>query len=271
MIFGLACQVLTFAFATPLYASIQLATSVTATRPTAQNIRVPRAVLKAIPLIFVIGYTVPSTLLILPAPARMSVDLKQVFAAVWQPWPAYISILTTVVHLLFSPFTKNDTSIDGGRATLKSLRWVYAFAFGNAALTHIVTHAVSTATAVAPMLFQESYAKSLHPCKVYGIALPWVPLRVDSLGAGVHVFLRWDYLIGSAGVLLWAMTLYANAHRAILGKTCYCDLFVKVGLLTVLTGPVGAAVEVMWERDELVIHETGGLKPRVGSKEKKSS
>lgn len=262
---------MTFAFAAPLYAGIQLSSSITASRPNAQNIRVPRAVLKTIPLIFFIGYTIPSTLLVLPAPARLSVDLKQIFTAVWQPWPAYISILTTVVHILFSPFTKNDTSVEGGRATLKSLRWVYAFAFGNAALTHIITHGASIATAVVPMAFQESYVKALHPCKVFGIALPWVPLRVDSLGTGVHVFLRWDYLIGSAGVLLWAMTLYVNAHRAVLGKSCCCDLLLKVGLLTVLTGPVGAAVELVWERDELVIHETGGLKPRVGNTEKKSS
>lgn len=271
MVFGLACQVLTFAFATPLYAGLQLASSVTASRPNSQNIRIPRAVLKAIPTIFFIGFTIPSGLLILRAPETYSIDLKQIFTAVWQPWPAYISILTTVVHILFSPFTKNDTSVEGGRATLKSLRWVYAFAFGNAALAHIITHTVSVAAAVVPVLFQEKYANSLHPCKVFGIALPWVPLRVDSLAAGVHVFLRWDYLIGSAGVLLWAMTLYVNAHRAIVGKSCFCDLLVKVGLLTVLTGPVGAAVELVWERDELVIHETGGLKPRAASREKKSS
>lgn len=270
MVFGLACQVMTFAFSAPLYAGLQLASSVTASRPNAQNTRVPRAVLKSIPLIFTIGYTVPSLLMILPAPARISVDLKQIFTAVWQPWPAYISILTTVVHVLFSSFTKNDTSVEGGRATLKSLRRVYAFAFGNAALSHIILHTMSLATVVAPTLFHETYAKALHPCKVFRTALPWVPLRIENLGDGVQIFLRWDYLIGSVGVLLWAMTLYVNAHKAILRKTCWCDLLTKVGLLTVVAGPVGAAVELMWERDELVIHETGGLKQRVG-KEKKSS
>ncbi|RJE25388.1 hypothetical protein PHISCL_02279 [Aspergillus sclerotialis] len=270
MVFGLACQVFTFAFATPLYAGFQLASSITASRPNAHNIRVPRAVLKAIPLIFVIGYTVPSMLLIVPAPEMISIDLKQIFIAVWQPWPAYISILTTVVHILFSSFTKNDTSIEGGRATLKSLRRVYAFAFGNAALAHIVLHTISIATVAAPMLFQESFIEALHPCKVFATALPWIPLKVENIADGVHIFLRWDYLIGSTGVLLWAMTLYVNAHKAILGSMCWCDLLTKVGLLTVVSGPVGVAVELMWERDELVIHETGGLKQRVG-KEKKSS
>lgn len=270
MVFGLACQVLTFAFSTPLYAGLQLASSITVSKPNAQNIRVPRAVLKTIPLIFFIGYAVPSALLILPAPDVVSVDMKQIFTAVWQPWPAYISILTTVVHVLFSSFTKNDTNIEGGRDTLKSLRRVYAFAFGNAALSHIILHTISIATVAAPMLFDEKFAKALHPCKVFATALPWVPLKVDNLGDGVQVFLRWDYLIGSAGILLWAIALYVNAHKAILGNSGWCGLLTKVVLLTVLTGPAAAAVELVWERDELVIHETGGLKPRVAS-EKKSS
>ena len=270
MVFGLACQVLTFAFSAPLYAGLQLASSITATKPNAQNIRIPRAVLKTIPLIFIIGYAVPSALLILPAPDLVSVDLKQIFAAVWQPWPAYISILTTVVHVLFSSFTKNDTSIEGGRATLKSLRRVYAFAFGNAALSHIIIHTISLATIAAPALFEEKFAKAMHPCKVFATALPWVPLKVETLGDGVHIFLRWDYLIGSAGILLWAIALYVNAHKAILGSSGWCGLLTKVVLLTIFTGPAGAAVELVWERDELVIHETGGLKLRVGSAKKSS-
>ena len=270
MVFGLACQVFTFAFSTPLYAGVQLASSITASRPNAQNIRVPRAILKSIPLIFLVGYTVPSTLLIIPAPEKISVDLKQIFIAIWQPWPAYISILTTVVYVLFSPFTKNDTNIEGGLATLKSLRFVYAFAFANAALAHIIIHTISITAAVAPFLFQEKFAAALHPCKVFATAMPWVPLKVDNIGDGVHIFLRWDYLIGSAGVFLWALTLYVNAHKALQRSICWCDLLTKVGLLVVLTGPVGAAVELVWKRDELVIHGTGGLSQSV-RQEKKSS
>jgi hypothetical protein len=44
---------------------------------------------------------------------------------------------------------------------------------------------------------------------------------------------------------------------------------VKVGLLTVLTGPTGAAVELMWERDELVFKETSGSRQQA-IKNKKS-
>ncbi|KAF9895326.1 hypothetical protein FE257_000230 [Aspergillus nanangensis] len=151
MIFGLTAQVLTFAFATPLYATIQLYTSITAHSPTAANIQVPRAVLNTLPYIFIVGYFVPSTLLVVPLSDLMTTDLKQICIAIWQPWPAYVSILLVVANTVFSPFVRNE----GGRASLRALRRVYAFAFANAAITHLITVSVSVATVAAPALFQD--------------------------------------------------------------------------------------------------------------------
>lgn len=71
-------------------------------------------------------------------------------------------------------------------------------------------------------------------------------------------------------MLLWALSLHRNAHRAILGKAGGLGLLIKVALLSVVASPVGAAVELMWERDELVVHETGGLKSRVSGVKKSS-
>lgn len=263
---------MTFAFAAPLYAGLQLMTSITATRPNAENIRVPRAVLNTIPYIFLIGFFVPSALLVFPLGETMTTDLKQILIAIWQPWPIYISLLTTVAHLLFSPFVSNDKNGEGGRATLSSLRTVYAVAFGHTAITHLIPRVLSLFTMIEPRFFNETFAAALHPCKVFQVALPWTQptLQVSDVGTGVHIFLRWDYIIGSTGVLLWALTLYRNAHRAILDKPGCLGLLVKVGLLAVFAGPVGAAVELMWERDELVVHETGGLKSRVSSNKKSS-
>lgn len=265
MLFGLAAQVLTFAFATPLFLGLQLGCSITAHRPRADNIRVPRVVLAVLPLIFVIGFTVPTQMMVLPAPDVISVDLKQIAIAMWHPWPGYVSILTTVAYYILSPFFPNNH-----RASMSGLRWVYAFAFVNAALSHLVSWIVSLATIITPALFADRFLESLHPSKVFAIPLPWSGLKVDSVADGVHVFLRWDYLIGSAGVFLWALTMYTVAHKQILSTVSWSGLLVKVGLLTALAGPTGAAVELMWERDELVFSETGGSKQQV-SKTKKSS
>ncbi|KAL4790505.1 hypothetical protein BDV19DRAFT_333247 [Aspergillus venezuelensis] len=261
MVFGLAAQVLTFAFATPLYCTLQLLTSVTAVKPTAENIRVSRAVLNAIPIVFFIGYMVPTAALLIPVSENVDADLKQIFIALWQPWPAYISILLTTVHIVFSRFTSNDNNDEGGRATLSSLRWVYAFAFAHTTINHIVSWTIPLASVTAPWLFRREHLEALHPSVVFDIPKPWeAPALVDNIGAGVHTFLRWDYIIGSAGVLVWAISLHHTAQRVVYGRAGHGWLFVKVAALAVLAGPVGAAVELLWERDELVINELEGLK-----------
>lgn len=270
--FGLLAQVLTFAFATPLYCAFQLRNSVTARKPNAENIRIPRAVLNAIPLVFILGFMVPTLLMILPVSEHVTVDMKQIFIASWHPWPAYVAIALTIINFVFGPDVSNDGSVEGERANLRSLRFVYAFAFANAALTHLISWIMSLATVLTPVIFEKRLLAVLHPFKVFQIALPWSKpvLQVSDIGEGVHVFLRWDYLIGSAGVLFWALSLYNAAHRVVYGKVRWLDLLKKAVLLVTLVGPVGAAVELMWERDELIIHETGGIK-RVASREKKSS
>lgn len=263
---------MTFAFAAPLYAGLHLIFSSTASRPNAESIRAPRAVLNVIPYVFIIGYLVPSLLLIAPLSETITADVKQIIIAAWQPWPLYISILTTVAHILFSPFVSNDKTIDGGRATLGSLRKVYAVAFANTAINHLIPWTISLFTILEPRFFNKEFADALHPLNVFQLPLPWAQptLQITELGAGVHVFLRWDYVIGSTGVLLWALSLHRNAHRAILGKAGGLRLLIKVALLSVVASPVGAAVELMWERDELVVHETGGLKSRVSGSKKSS-
>ncbi|OQD69952.1 hypothetical protein PENDEC_c028G06446 [Penicillium decumbens] len=263
-IFGLAAQLLTFAFATPLICGLQLGCSITARRPHADNIRVPRVVLAVLPTIFVIGFMLPTHAMVLPAPDLISVDMKQIAIAIWQPWPAYVSILITVAYYVLSPFFSKDQ-----HASLSSLRWVYAFAFMNASLSHLVCWILSLATVVAPALFNDRFLASLHPSRVFAIVLPWSGAKVDTVADGVHIFLRWDYMIGSAGILIWALTLYTVAHKQILSTVSWPGLLFKVGLLAALTGPTAAAVELMWERDELVFRETEGSKQI--SKTKKSS
>lgn len=265
MIFGLMAQVFTFAFATPLILGLQLGSSITARRPHADNIRVPRAVLAALPLIFVVGFMVPTNLMVLPAPSLISVDFKQIAIAIWQPWPAYVSILSTVAYYGLSPFFPNNH-----RASMSSLRWIYAFAFINASLSHLVSWMVSLATVLAPMMFEKRFLEALHPANVFFIPLPWSGLMVENVGHGVHVFLRWDYMIGSTGVLVWAISLYTVAHRQLLSTVSWPSLLFKIVVLAAVAGPAGAAVELIWERDELVFSETGGSKRQVSTVKKSS-
>jgi hypothetical protein len=264
MLFGLAAQVLTFACSAPLFLGLHLGSSITARQPRADNISVPRAVLATLPLIFLVGYQAPSIAMALPAPGVLSADWKQLAIAIWQPWPAYVSILTTVAYHLVSPLLS-----DNPRASMSTLRWVYATALATAGLAHLVSWVIPLASVVAPVLFQDRFLADLHPSNVFQIPIPWSGVQVQTVAEGVHYFLRWDYLIGSAGILLWAIKLYTVAHKQIFSTVSLTGLLVKIVLLSIVVGPTGAAVELVWERDELVFKETGGSR-RVSS-EKKSS
>ncbi|KAI2791188.1 hypothetical protein POX_c04044 [Penicillium oxalicum] len=250
-IFGLLAQLLTFAFATPLFLGLHLGCSVTARRPSVENIQAPRVVLVVLPVIFLVGYMVPTLAMVLPAPSMISIDMKQLAIVIWQPWPVYVSILTTAAYYVLFPFFPKSH-----RASMSSLRWVYASAFASAVVPHLITLVVSIASVVAPAIFNQHYVNELHPAKVYVLPFPWSGIKVQTVAEGVHYFLRWDYLIGSVGVLLWAVALYTVAHKQILSTFSVLMLVVKVALSTVIAGPVGAAIELMWERDELVFKET---------------
>lgn len=258
-IFGIIAQLATFAVAAPLYCGFQLAVSSTSSRPNVHSIAIPRAVLHALPFIFVIGYAVPSGLMLLRTPDVVSFDQKQIIIALWQPWPVYISVMATLAHFLLSPFTRNGNSSSSrcspALQMAPPLRRVYAFAFANAAIGHVAAWTVSIASAVVPVLFNKRFVDALHPARVFGVSFPSSSSarRVVSVGEGVHAFLQWDFLIGSTGVLLWAATLYVLAHRQILGKVSWIGLGVKIALLVLVAGPVATAVELVWERDELVI------------------
>jgi len=152
---------------------------------------------------------------------------------------------------------------------MSTLRWVYATALATAGLAHLVSWVIPLASVVAPVLFQDRFLADLHPSNVFQIPIPWSGVQVQTVAEGVHYFLRWDYLIGSAGILLWAIKLYTVAHKQIFSTVSLTGLLVKIVLLSIVVGPTGAAVELVWERDELVFKETGGSR-RVSS-EKKSS
>ncbi|KYK61145.1 hypothetical protein DCS_02286 [Drechmeria coniospora] len=255
-IFGIAAQLFTFAFATPLYCVIQLYVSVTARKPTAENLAIPHSVLRAMPLAFAAGMLLPSGLMLAPESEIFTSDLKQIFIALWQPWPVYVASILFVVHVASPSAPVNDQSPADARASRSSLRFVYAFAFAIAAVPHLVSIVISAATVVAPTMFDLQFLEPLHPLNVFAAApWPWSNpvVQVETVGEGVQAFLAWDYLIGSTAVLVWTVSLFKSAHRAVYGpaeKTC---LALKVMSLVLLAGPVGAAVELMWEREELVL------------------
>ena len=82
---------------------------------------------------------------------------------------------------------------------------------------------------------------------------PLPPVQhIASIADGVLNFVQWDLLIGSVSVLVWAVTLRVKAQGRGFEGFEWIEGLVKVMALVCLSGPVGAAVAVVWERDEHV-------------------
>lgn len=229
--------------------------------------RIPYAVLKSLPLVYLVGQAVPSAAMILPYSAHNTVPVKQLLTALWQPWPAYVAFGLTAANLLLGGLlTSGDARTpDGRKKSASAIRYIYAIAFANAALSHAVAAVVTIGTVVVPELFVGDFARLLHPSAVLETVLPWATspvAKVAGLAEGAHIFLRWDYNIGTASLLLWAAVLYSRAHTHYEGRCVSVLPFLgKIASLTALAGPAAAAVELMWEREEFVLQNEDKVTP----------
>jgi hypothetical protein len=110
------------------------------------------------------------------------------------------------------------------------------------------------------------------------VFIPSLPLpghQVEDFAAGVHAFLQWDVYISTTALLLWALVLYRNTapqqelaqplpthrKRSIIPgsvtwqgwqRRSWQKVIVKVGAWSIVAGPYGAIVVLLWERDEIV-------------------
>lgn len=83
---------------------------------------------------------------------------------------------------------------------------------------------------------------------------PFTPVKhIPSISDAVLAFLQWDLLTGSLAVLVWAVTLRVQAQAKGFWAYEWVKGSVKVAALVCVSGPVGAAAAILWERDELVL------------------
>lgn len=235
-----------------LYVTVHLFTSPTASKPTSGNINMSLVQVKILPWSVLAGYILPSLFMVVPETSLGFLPSKQHGIAFWQPWPVYIFLFQFGLSTLSGWFCKRDKSqlVSQNRS---ALRYVYAFAFACAAIPHMATWSISLTALTFPTLFNPTIASTLTPGNVFANKFPWSSARPESLGFGALWLLQWDHLIGAGATLLWAMSLYGTAHSVrgiVMNRFRLC---LKVIALCAVSGVAGAAVELMWERDELLL------------------
>lgn len=245
------------AIMTPLYLTWNLLLSPLVKNSGAAAFAVDAADTTALLVSFVLAYIAPLVVIGLPMPALISPVIKQTVIAWYQQWNVYIALVHFVVCAVIRRMKKSSSSSSSARRSRHRL--IYAFAFSLAFIPHFVTVTLACTAASFPGLFAGNVGAMLVPRSVFIPPSPWSDLQAPSLAEGCKWLLQWDFILGSMAMLCWAGCQYLNVcarvrnfHGVQDNGFFWTSLVPKVVFFALLAGPVGAAVELMWERDELL-------------------
>ncbi|KAL8415023.1 hypothetical protein RB594_006016 [Gaeumannomyces avenae] len=261
-LWGLCYQTITYGITIPIYVAIWLWTSplayMTATETPAREVAAALALddadLSVMPHALIWGYILPTLLAGLPSPAVVSPEQKNNYLLIWQLFPVW----TSLVQLLLSTAARRlrprpgseaaaaTATVEGQKKALTHrLRWVYIFTL----TVTTVIHVFAVLYAVVPSLRPESLAP-LDPTAVTLVntfkpaQTPFEAVRpVKSLADGILLLLQYDVYFAGAAFLYWASCQFRAATEAPTLSS----------VLIVLTGPIGAALTLMWRRDERLL------------------
>ena len=238
---------------TPLYLALHLFTSPMASYPSPEAALIDVVDLEVLPLSFILAFVFPICLVALPAPSVVSVVFKQTAIAWYQQWNLYIAfthfLLATTRRQVYPP----PEAIDLERSTML-LRSVYGFVFIMGALPHMIVMVLSCTAGFWPSLFAKGTARVLHPRNLLTVTSPFSRVKARDLAQGIQWLIQWDHVIGTASMIVWATTLYMRTKQELgLGYDWSHTLW-RIIMYAFGGGPVGAAVGLLWERDELLLN-----------------
>lgn len=228
---GLSIQNFGAATTIPLYAAIDLAiarpaTKATEARPGAEQSQR----LRAVPIAITLGLLAPLGLMSF----AKSPELKQLAIVVFQIYP----IFTSAIVRLVAPLLPKEAAIKrkAGDALPGPLSTVYIFATVVGTIGHIAT-------------LSESFSKGLTLKQLF---LPRVTLgrEGDMVDARLN-FLQWDEAVTCGSMMLWAIARYVLDTAPARGVNIAAVVQAVLGaaVRTVLMGPIGAAAELLRQRE----------------------
>ncbi|KFG86079.1 hypothetical protein MANI_026090 [Metarhizium anisopliae] len=262
-LWGMIGIMVTLAISIPWYLTVHLLISSTASHPTIENLSIPIHELRALIFNVVFGLVLPCLAVALPESITGLLFTRQSAIALWQLWPFW----STAVHFIakqFIPVAERDADPRAQwEKTRTAFRLVYGLTFAVAAITHVSTWAISLTAAYAlPNLLTVETVSALHPTNVFLNTWPWLPIKTDSIGQGTLWLIQWDQVFAAGAMYWWSLDLYRAAHATQGKKMDWGYLALKSMAFCVVSGFTGAAVELLWEREEMVM-EAGRPKQKT--------
>lgn len=256
---GILVQNAAYAVVVPLYLVLYLSTSPLISSQQVSDYSIDIADIAAIPTSICLGYVLPALLMSLPAPSIIGFEPKQIFMAIWQIFPLWVTIIQTILPYLMATFVDIRTAPYSQRGIeLYALRQLYLMLIIVAGIGQVSTLTLIATSQLFPALFAPQFIGVFNFSNVFVPRAFSSSTKMPSIGAGSFLLLQYDELIGSTSMALFATTMYVSAYRRIISHSNLASLVLSVmcGVSAlILTGPLGYAVACIWARDEMIAAE----------------
>ena len=249
-ILGILMQNAAYAVIVPIYLIIYLSTSPLVSSDHAPDFLIHSADVAAIPLAIVLGYGVPAVMMSLPAPSIIDFQQKQTWMAIWQVFPLWVAGFQAILSSLISRVDSSQQSI---KRIMTSLRFLYLGLLIVAAIGQLSTITLMSTSSWFPDLFATGFRGVFDLKNVFLPVAATPSVKMPSIGAGLHLLLQYDQLIGSTSMLIFATVVYALQYQRSEKSTSITTHILYAVFVTLLSGPLGYAVACIWARDELVV------------------
>ncbi|KAM0270617.1 hypothetical protein ACHAQH_009377 [Verticillium albo-atrum] len=195
------------------------------------------------------GYIIPTILPALPSPTIISCDSQQIFLAIWQAFPFWVSvshlILATGARMFRFVSQPDDAS---PAATIESLRRVYRATLKYTCLIHFGILALAVFPQLRPAVHGGSFYGRIGLLDMFVPSSSIWPKHIETMAEGSLKLLQYNlYCAGGAISILVSYMAYS-----INGPDMAAGLKTAGGLLrrSVVAGPGGAVLWALWDRDE---------------------
>lgn len=244
-------QILSFGLSAPLFFITHLLWTSKSTLSQLTRLR-DHIPLQTVTLAFYLGYFVPSIFLAYPFSQH---SIRQWCNIVWQPFPVYVVLLQNVyTNIIKRTSVGQDAWTSKVQLDRKALSHAYGFAWNVAVAGQMCTYAALVAANIFPNWFPAGVAKALTLQRVFVPAAPHTNERFTDAAAVMHNFFLYDFYIGAAAAIIWAVYQLSQAKpEAFSSREERANLWRGIITSVLLSGPGGAVIALMQHRDETVL------------------
>ncbi|KAI0907949.1 hypothetical protein F4823DRAFT_521704 [Ustulina deusta] len=282
---GLVFQNVTWTATIPLYLALHLLTSPTAKLKNGDGPAARRSLfvylwdLALLPMAVTLSFIVPAIFMSMPRLFGQAAATHYKWIALWQPFPAFTVAGLGFLHYgcyyalgSLSPVDEENEPTTNSHGYMVAVRGVYEFALALCGTTHapivlltlmpeagreFLSH---TFPYYAPVFRSLSFAKTFVPYPWYAApSIHAATYKSGDLAILAQHFLHYDFYVGTAPVLLWAMYL----HQRTVKNPSLVKMLRTVGFWFLIGGPAAAVVVLNWDRDAVTEEGEEELKKKI--------